>query len=80
MINVVVTKLAKPAESSDILVECLNRIGLISCGPWFLGVRSTLSVSLASRPPRCCGLYFPSSDTNMVNFHIEYVFNFKIYV
>ena len=30
-------------------------------------------MSPASRPPRCCGLHFPSSDTNMVNFHIEYV-------
>ena len=35
------------------------------------GGRSTLSVSPASRPPRCCGLNFPSSDTNMVNFNIE---------
>ena len=35
-------------------------------------VRWTLmSVSPASRPPRCCGLNFPSSDTNMVNFHID---------
>ena len=42
-----------------------------------VGVRSTLSVLPASRPPRCCGLNFPSSDTNMVNFHIEYVYNFK---
>ena len=44
---------------------------------WTVVVRSTLSVSPASRPLRCCGLNFPSSDTNMVNFHIEYVYNFK---
>ena len=53
------------------------RQAIIRCGPWLSGVRSTLSVSPASRPPRCCGLNFPSSDTNMVNFHIEYVYNCK---
>ena len=38
---------------------------------WTVDVRSTLSP--ASRPSRCCGLNFPSSDTNMVNYDIEYV-------
>ena len=50
---------------------------IIRCESWLSGVRSTLSVSLASRPPRCCGLNFQSSDANMVNFHIEYVDNLK---
>ena len=56
-------------------VCCLFTI--IRCGSWLSGVRSTLSVSPASRPPRCWGLNFPSSDTNVVNFHIEYVYHFK---
>ena len=47
---------------------------------WTVVIRSTLSVLPESRPSRCCGLNLPSSDTNMVNFHIEYVYTFKISV
>ena len=68
------------SDGSDMVTEVLcNHVyrlfTIIRCGPWLSGVRSILSVSPASRPPRCCGLNFPSSDTNMVNFHIEYVDN-----
>ena len=73
------------SDASDILIEVLSKkiadicrlFTIIRCGSWLSGVRSTLSVSPASRPARCCGLNFPSSNTNMVNFHIEYVDNFK---
>ena len=71
------------SDASDILIEVLSnnfcrRLPFVyDHTMWIVVVRSTLSVSPASRPPRCCGLNFPSSDTNMVNFHIVYVDNFK---
>ena len=69
------------SDASDISIEVFSnhfcrRLFTIHT-MWIVVVRSTLSVSPASRPPRCCGLNFPSSDANMVNFHIEYVDNFK---
>ena len=71
------------SDVSDILIEVLSkhfcrRLPFVyDHTMWTVVVRSTLSVSPASRPPRCCGLNIPSSDTNVVNFHIEYVGNFK---
>ena len=65
------------SDASDILIEVLSnyfcrRLPFVyDHTMWIVVVRSTLSVSPASRPPRYCGLNFPSSDTNMVNFHIE---------
>ena len=71
------------SDGSDMVIEVLcnhvyRRLPFVyDHTMWTVVVRSTLSVSPASRPPRCCGLNFTSSDTNMVNFHIEYVYNFK---
>ena len=64
-------------SDASIFAEVCRLFTSIGCGPWLSGVRSTLSVSPASRHPRCCVLNFPSSDTNMVNFHIDYVDHFK---
>ena len=71
------------SDGSDMVIEVLcnhvcRRLPFVyDHTMWTVVVRSILSVSPASRLPRCCGLNFPSSDTNMVNFHIEYVYNFK---
>ena len=77
--------MADDSDASDRVIEIFVTIFADVCrlftiirrGPWLSGVRSTLSVSPASRPPQCRGLNFPSSDTNLVNFHIEYVYNFN---
>ena len=72
------------SDASDISIEVFSNhfcptfavcLRFIRCGSWLSGVRSTLSVSPASRPPRCCGFNFPSSNATVVNFHIEYVDN-----
>ena len=71
------------SDASDILIEVLSnhvcrRLPFVyDHTMWIVVVRSTLSVSPASIPPRCCGLNFLSSDTNMVNFHIVYADHFK---
>ena len=71
------------SDGSDMVIEvlcnhvCRHLPFVYDHTMWTVVVRSTLSVSPAPRPPRCWGLNFPSSDTNMVNFHIEYVYNFN---
>ena len=71
------------SDASDISIEvfsnhfCRRLPFVYDHTMWIVVVRSTLSVSPVSRPPRCCGLNFQSSDANMVNFHIEYVDNLK---
>ena len=71
------------SDASDISIEvfsnhfCRRLPFVYDHTMWIVVVRSTLSVSPASRPPQCCGLNFQSSGANMVNFHIEYVDNLK---
>ena len=71
------------SDVSDIVIEvlcnhfCRHLPFVYDHTMWTMDVRSPLSVSPASRPSRCCGLNFLSSDTNMVNVDVEYLYNFK---